>query len=133
MNAYIHTYILTYIDTYMCVICVIMFFYTGTYAHAWLCTYIYTTMHIYTIYTCHSSNNFVSAVQKANRLSSSNLLHITMLNKDPFPIPRLLLTTKAREIIVSEAPTLYACSDTINLECLEAAFIFGMLIHFHYS
>ena len=45
------------------------------YAHVSLPTYMYTCMHIYTIYVCHSSNNFVLAKQKANRLSS--LLNMT--------------------------------------------------------
>ena len=40
------------------------------YAHAWLPTYIRTYMHLHTVYTYYSHSNFVSADQKANKLSS---------------------------------------------------------------
>ena len=57
----VHTYIHT-CKTYMYLI----FVYgpcTLINVHAWLPTYMYTYMHIYTIYTYYSHNNFVSADQ----------------------------------------------------------------------
>ena len=52
----------------MYVICVFMSPHTDLYTHAWLPTYMY--IYIHTISTYDSRNNFVSAEQKANKLSS---------------------------------------------------------------
>ena len=58
MHAYIHTHI--HICIHLCCIWI-----CPTYTHICPCiaSYMYTYMHIYTIYTCHSHNNLVSAVQ----------------------------------------------------------------------
>ena len=52
----IHTYIYRYIHT--------------PYAYTWLPAYMYACEHMYTKFIYHSSNNSLSAEQKASRLSS---------------------------------------------------------------
>ena len=65
-HTYIHAYKHTYIDTNVCVICVFMSPCTHVLDYARLPIYMYTYMYIHTIY---SYKDFVSAEQKANRLS----------------------------------------------------------------